>query len=87
MLVPVTILFAGVILQVMVFNAEAVAAFVETDTDEIFLGQDLTIRIAEPDANFDSRSMERLPFTIISITTNKFDEESLDRVLDKTGIR
>ncbi|MGH9922529.1 MAG: hypothetical protein ACRD38_07240 [Nitrososphaerales archaeon] len=59
----------------------------ETDKDEIFLGQDLTIRIAEPDANFDSRSMERLPFTIISITTNKFDEESLDRVLDKTGIR
>ncbi len=82
----VTVLFASVISQVLVLNA-AVAAFVETNTDEIFLGQDLTIRIAEPDANFDSRTMERLPFSIITITTNKFDEEPLDKVLDKTGIR
>jgi hypothetical protein len=86
-LVSVTVLFASVISQAFVFNAEAVAAFVETDKDEIFLGQDLTIRVAEPDANFDSRSMERLPFSVITITTNKFDEEPLDKVLDKTGIR
>ena len=86
-LVSVTVLFASVISQAFVFNAEAVAAFVETDKDEIFLGQDLTIRIAEPDANFDSRSMERLSFSVITITTNKFDEEPLDKVLDKTGIR
>ncbi len=86
-MVSVTVLFACVISQAFVFNAAAVAAFVETDKDEIFLGQDLTIRIAEPDANFDSRSMERLPFSVISITTNKFDEEPLDKVLDKTGIR
>ncbi len=84
--VSVTILFVSAISQA-VFNSEAVAAFVETDTDEIFLGQDLTIRIAEPDANFDSRTIERLSFSVITITTNKFDDEPLDKVLDKTGIR
>jgi hypothetical protein len=87
-LVSVTVLFASSVSQAFVLNAVAIpVAIVETDTDEIFLGQDLTIRIVEPDANFDSRSIEKLPFSVIEITTNKFDEEPLDKVLDKTGIR
>jgi hypothetical protein len=81
------ILLVSSIMQAPVFNAEAIAAIVDTDKDEISLGQDLTIRVAEPDANLDSRTIERIPFNVLLITTNKFDETPLDEVLEKTGIR
>jgi len=77
----------GSILPVIVFDAEAADAILDTDKDEISLGQDLTIRIAEPDANFDSRSIEKIPLNVLLISTDKFDEVPLDKVLARTGIR
>lgn len=65
----------------------AADAFLDTDKDEISLGEDLTIRLAEPDANVDSRSIDRIPLNVLFIDTNKFDETPLDVVLDRTGIR
>jgi hypothetical protein len=70
----------------VIHDAGAVTAMVDTNMDKISLGQDLTIRIAEPDANFDSRTVDRIPLDVIFISTDKFDEEPLDRVLAKTGI-
>jgi len=86
-LASVIILLTSSISQVIVFDAEAIGAMLDTDKDEINLGQDLTIRLAEPDANFDSRSIERIPLSGLLITTDKFDEIPLDKILDKTGIR
>ena len=83
----VTIFFTSSISPVIVFDAGATGAMLDTDKDEISLGQDLTIRIAEPDANFDSRSVERIPLNVLLISTDKFDETPLDMVLAKTGIR
>ena len=82
-----TILLTSSILQAIGFDAEAIGAMLDTDKDEISLGQDLTIRIVEPDANFDSRSVERIPLNVLLISTDKFDETPLDKVLAKTGIR
>lgn len=65
----------------------ATDAYLDTDKDEISLGEELTIRVAEPDANLDSRSIDRIPLNQVLITTNKFDETSLDKVLAITGIR
>ncbi|MGH9910425.1 MAG: hypothetical protein ACRD32_07265, partial [Nitrososphaerales archaeon] len=39
----------------------ATDAYLDTDKDEISLGEELTIRVAEPDANLDSRSIDRIP--------------------------
>lgn len=64
----------------------ATTAFLDTDKDEVSLGDDLTILLAEPDANFDSRTIEKIPFSKILISTNKFDETPLDNVIIKTGI-
>jgi hypothetical protein len=66
--------------------SHATSAFLATDKDEVSLGDDLTIMLAEPDANIDSRSMERIPLAKIFLTTDKFDETSLDKVLSRTGI-
>ncbi len=65
----------------------ATDAYLDTDKDEISLGEELTIRVAEPDANLDSRSIDRIPLNQVLITTNKFDETPLDKVLAITGIR
>jgi len=64
-----------------------VVARLDTDKDEVSLGNDLTIILVEPDANIDSRSIDEIPFSAILISTDKFDETSLDEVIDVTGIR
>lgn len=68
-------------------HVNAATAYIETDKEEISLGEDLTIRLAEPDANIDSRSIDRISLSKLFITTNKFDETPLDEVLARTGIR
>jgi hypothetical protein len=64
-----------------------VVARLDTDKDEVSLGNDLTIILAEPDANFDSRSIDDIPLSAILISSDKFDETPLDEVIDVTGIR
>ncbi|MEM3083596.1 MAG: hypothetical protein QXN83_03275 [Nitrososphaerales archaeon] len=68
-------------------HVDASTAYLNTDKDKVSLGEDLTISLAEPDANRDSRSMERVPLNVILISTNKFDETPLDVILDRTGMR
>ena len=86
-LAAMIILLTSSISHVIVFDAGAITAALDTDNDEITLGQDLTIILAEPDANVDSRSIDRIPLSALLITTDKFDETPLDKVLVKTGIR
>ena len=64
-----------------------VMARLDTDKNEVSLGNDLTIILAEPDANIDSRSIDDIPLSAILITSDKFDETPLDEVIDVTGIR
>src|SRR5574341_174610 len=64
-----------------------VVARLDTDKNEVSLGNDLTIILVEPDANIDSRSVDEIPFSAILISSDKFDETPLDEVIDKTGIR
>jgi hypothetical protein len=82
-------LILGLLLSGMsnISHVSAVDAFLDTDKNEVSLGEDLTIRLAEDDANLDSRSIERIPLDSILITTDKFDERPLDEVVGKTGIR
>ncbi|MFQ5969758.1 MAG: hypothetical protein ACE5J2_04615 [Nitrososphaerales archaeon] len=75
----VTVITVG-LSQVMI--SRAVGATLDTDKDEISLGQDLTIKLVEPDANFNSRSIDRIPFNVILLTTDKFDKMPLDEVLE-----
>lgn len=60
---------------------DATATMLDTDRDEITLGQDLTIRLVEPDANIDARSIDTIPLRTLLISTDKFDETPLDQVL------
>ncbi|MFY3741692.1 MAG: hypothetical protein HMLIMOIP_002151 [Candidatus Nitrosomirales archaeon] len=64
-----------------------VVARLDTDKNEVSLGNDLTIILVEPDANIDSRSIDAIPFSAILISSDKFDETPLDKVIDTTGIR
>ncbi len=64
-----------------------VVARLDTDKDEVSLGNDLTIILVEPDANIDSRSIDEIPFSAILISSDNFDETPLDEVIDMTGIR
>jgi len=64
-----------------------VVARLDTDKDEVSLGNDLTIILVEPDANIDSRSIDEIPFSAILISSDKFDETPMDEVIDITGIR
>ncbi|MFQ5940407.1 MAG: hypothetical protein ACE5KA_01745 [Nitrososphaerales archaeon] len=80
----VTILTSGLSQPISI---NAVGAFLDTDKDEISLGEDLTIRLAEPDANIDSRSIDRIPLDTIFMHTDKFDETPLTTILSQTGIR
>jgi hypothetical protein len=64
-----------------------VMARLDTDKNEVSLGNDLTIILAEPDANIDSRSIDNIPLSAILITSDKFNETPLDKVIDVTGIR
>ncbi len=61
-------------------------ATLDTDRDQVALGQDLTITVDEPDANLDSRSKERISLRVLLITTDKFDEAPLDEVLKSSGV-
>ncbi|MFQ5921104.1 MAG: hypothetical protein ACE5JV_03710, partial [Nitrososphaerales archaeon] len=62
-------------------HAEGAVAALGTDKDQVSLGQDLTIILAEPDANISSRSKDRISLSQILISTDKFDEAPLDQVL------
>ncbi len=64
-----------------------VMARLDTDKDEVSLGNDLTIILLEPDANLDSRSIDEIPFSAILISSDNFDETPLDEVIDMTGVR
>ncbi len=64
-----------------------VVARLDTDKNEVSLGNDLTIILVEPDANIDSRSIDEIPLSVILISSDKFDETPLDKVIDVTGIR
>jgi hypothetical protein len=64
-----------------------VVARLDTDKDEVSLGNDLTIMLFEPDANIDSRSIDEIPFSVLLISSDKFDETPLDEVIDVTDIR
>ncbi len=66
--------------------AGAVDAYLDTDKDERSLGDDLTIFVADPDVNIDSRTIERIPLNTVFIDTNKFGETPLDSILARTGI-
>jgi len=81
-----SIVLSIIILLPILQYSHATSAFLATDKDEVSLGDDLTIMLAEPDVNIDSRSMERIPLAKIFLTTDKFDETSLDKVLSRTGI-
>lgn len=81
-----SIVLSIIILLPILQYSNATSAFLATDKDEVSLGDDLTIMLTEPDANIDSRSMERIPLAKIFLTTDKFDETSLDKVLSRTGI-
>lgn len=75
----VTLITSG-LSQVII--SSAAGASLDTDKEEISLGQDLTIRLVEPDANFNSRSIDRIPLNVILVSTDKFDEMPLDEVLE-----
>ncbi|MGH9923162.1 MAG: hypothetical protein ACRD38_10455, partial [Nitrososphaerales archaeon] len=68
-------------------SINSVVARLDTDKDEVSLGHDLTIILAEPDANIDSRSIDEISFSAILISSDNFDETPLDEVIDMTGIR
>ncbi len=79
-------LLASGMSNVNVYDARAETATLDTDKDEISLGQDLTIILNEPDANIDSRTVDKIPLSRILLITDKFDETPLDKVLEVTGI-
>ncbi len=79
----VTLLVAGLLEH---RSANAVTVELSTDKDEVSLGQDLTIILEEPDANIDSRTVDKIPLNKVSLITDKFDKTPLDQVLEMTGI-